>query len=241
MVRGRRGAPPSPPEPPSPGAAARKKAAREEAKLHRACIKILLKRYPRANTLRGDGGQQLQGGVVAYRLARLEGRMAGAPDVVVMLKGVTGGPMQVEFKTPTGRLSAPQVKWHANQRAQGWKVHVVRYEHEFEAALDEHMGGVEPPYTHLPTGDTPPPSLRCSLKLTCSSLCCALAEYNKHQVIDLVSDDEDDEASEDEDDNLPATPAAAPAATPAAAAAPAIGSWAAILAEEHEGGQEGGQ
>ena len=91
--------------------AAKRKQAREEAKLHRRCMKLLWERYPHARTYRGDGGQQLAGGLIAYRLARLEGRMAGAPDVGIMMRGVNGGPLQVEFKTPEGVVSTAQQQW----------------------------------------------------------------------------------------------------------------------------------
>ena len=114
--------------------------AREEAKLQRRCVKRLRARYPHACTYRGDGGQQLQAGMVAYRLARLEGRMAGAPDLLILLMGLNGGPLQVEFKSQRGRLSQAQKDWHNEQRAQGFNVVVVRTDAQFDAALDEHMG-----------------------------------------------------------------------------------------------------
>ena len=76
--------------------------AREEAQLHRRCVKILQRRVPGVKTYRGDGGQQLAGGLVAYRLARLEGRMKGAPDVAAMVKGGRhGGPMPSQPMTTT--------------------------------------------------------------------------------------------------------------------------------------------
>ena len=73
--------------------------ARGEATLHRACVKYLWSKLPGVQTYRGDGGQQLVGGLAAYRLARLEGRMAGAPDLCVMVPGI-GRTARVGFRSP---------------------------------------------------------------------------------------------------------------------------------------------
>ena len=115
--------------------------AREEAKLHRRCVKLLRQRFPHVCTYRGDGGVQLTRGLMAYRLRRLEGGgQIGAADLLILLRGLNGGPLMVEFKSERGRLTPAQKDWIARVAEQGWKVVVVRSEAQFEAALTNHLG-----------------------------------------------------------------------------------------------------
>lgn len=59
-------------------------------------------------------------GWLAWKM-RIEGRN-GCPDYAFMRRGII---LLVEFKSPTGVLSAQQKLRHAELRAQGFTVHVI--------------------------------------------------------------------------------------------------------------------
>ena len=87
--------------------------ARRNAKEHvlqRACVKLLRTNWPHLvkMTMRHDGGDQLPGGVAAYRLRKLEGTQADATDLVVIMPGALSNILCVEFKIPGKDLTAGQ-------------------------------------------------------------------------------------------------------------------------------------
>ena len=121
-----------------------------EAQLQRACVRNLRASHPAVITYRGHEGQQLAGAqrwrqLAAYRLARLEGRTKGAPDLLIALRGRDGkGALAIEFKTRTGKVSAEQAAAMAHLENQNIRTAVVRSEEEFAAALADHLVGGAP-------------------------------------------------------------------------------------------------
>lgn len=62
-------------------------------------------------------------------------RMTGWPDRVMI--SAKAGPVFVEMKTPTGRLSPAQVVVHRNLREEGFQVEIIRSTKEFKTLLDK--------------------------------------------------------------------------------------------------------
>ena len=117
--------------------------AREEARLHRACVKVLRARCPAAIMYRHSGGQRLAGGARAHRLAKLEGTTKGAPDLAVLKRGADGtSGLCVEFKAPGSvkRLTAEQRSSLSALASEGFSVHTVTTVMQFQSVLDVHLG-----------------------------------------------------------------------------------------------------
>ena len=72
---------------------------------------------------------------------RKDGKRAHRPCTLFALSLLC--PLQVEFKSATGRLSAPQRAWHKRQQEQGFTVVVVRTVAAFLKALEQHVGNCE--------------------------------------------------------------------------------------------------
>jgi|TARA_B110000046_G_scaffold16167_2_gene15515 hypothetical protein len=117
--------------------------AREEARLHRACVKVLRERCPGAVTYRHSGGQRLAGGARHFRLAKLEGTTKGAPDLVMLKRGADGtSGLCVEFKAPGSekRVTAEQRASLSALAAEGFSTHVLSSVTQFKQVLDVHLG-----------------------------------------------------------------------------------------------------
>lgn len=132
-------------------AAAQRKPARDEAKLHRRCVKLLMARIPGAITYRGCGGIHLGGGgggeaarakqLARHKLLKLEGSMAGVPDLLVLEPGADGThAIGFEFKTADGRVEHSQALMAGRFIAKGYAYAVIKTEDEFIQALEQHLG-----------------------------------------------------------------------------------------------------
>lgn len=70
-----------------------------------------------------NGGKR---SITGAMIMRATGLSPGVPDMVLAVMRSGYGALYIEFKTPTGRLSPEQVKWHARLTKQGYKVVVAR-------------------------------------------------------------------------------------------------------------------
>ena len=102
-----------------------------EAALKRSVVRALtLALRGNGKVLRLNSGKLLVGTAESRRL--ICGTEAGTPDLLVMLPGRV---VWIELKSPTGRLTATQRRWHEQARRLGHTVYVCRSIGEALAAV----------------------------------------------------------------------------------------------------------
>ena len=130
--------------------AAARAARREEAKLHRLCVKLLRERLPDVVTYRHDGGVQLASSW-HYRLRKMEGSTKGAPDLFIAQPGRSGRcGLFVELKSLSGVLTHDQNARIAHLQEVGYRCGVVRNKEQFLTLLSYHLESVCATPTTLP-------------------------------------------------------------------------------------------
>lgn len=72
-------------------------------------------------------------------MLKREGLVAGVADIVLLVPRGGYGCLCIEFKTPTGRQSAEQVRWQEQCEAAGNKYIIVRSAEEAIAETNEYL------------------------------------------------------------------------------------------------------
>lgn len=110
---------------------------REEDKLQKACVRILRYRYHHLNGCYNHSPNEGKRSEKQGASLKEMGMTSGWPDLEIM---GPGGPLFVEFKTPTGRQSGNQKMVEERLTSMGYKYFVIRSLDEFIKLCHEHLG-----------------------------------------------------------------------------------------------------